>query len=124
MEGTVPFVIIKGDVQTKRGGFNARERADAFDKLLVEAHDFFIRVITCFWQQNVGNQNAFWIESERRILRVAKTLQRQSRAGQQQEGQSHLRDDESRTHTLALHPITGSATTFVKRKRERGGAGN
>src|SRR4029453_14322600 len=122
MKGTGPFGVVKGNVQTERGSFNAGKRANSFDELIIKVRDLFVRIIARLWQQNVGHQNVCRIESERCILCVAKTFQGQSRAGEQEQGESDLRDDQSRSHTLTLRAIAGSAASFVQRKRERSGA--
>jgi len=118
MKGTVPFVVVKGNVRTERGSFNAGKRANSFDELVIKARDLFVRVIARIWQANVGYQNVFRIESERCILCVAKTFQGQSRAGEQEQGESDLCDDQSRSHTLTLRAIAGSAASFVQGKSE------
>src|SRR5207244_12714746 len=93
----------------------------SFEELTMKARDLVVRVIARLRQQNVSHQNVFRIESERCVLCVAKTFQSQSRAGEQEQGESDLRDDQSRSHTLTLRAIAGSAASFVQRKSERGG---
>ena len=46
------------------------------------------------------------------------------RAGEQEQSQSDLRNDQSRSYTLALQTIARSASAFVERERKRGRARN
>src|SRR5215475_6843252 len=116
MKGAVPLIVIEGNVQAKHSGFHAGQGTDSFDQSIVKMRDLFIGVVTRFWQRNVSDQNIFRIKSERRILRVTKTFQSQSRAGEQKQREGNLCDDKSRSDALPLHTIACSTATFVKRK--------
>ena len=75
MEAAVPLAVVERAVGTNRHRFDARNGLHASKQLRPECVLLFVFFVFCFWQRNVEIHHAVRIKTERRVLRVPKTLQ-------------------------------------------------
>ena len=75
MKITVPFVIIEGTVCADRRRLDSGNIFHALKQRGPEKVFFLVSFVTLVEQRDLEIDDAVWIETERRVLRVPKTLQ-------------------------------------------------
>ena len=102
MEVIVIFSVIEWAVRTYGRGFDAGNTLYALQQLRPKRVPLLAGFVLRHRQRDFEIHNAMWFEPERRVLRVPKAFQRQTRPGEQNNRKRGLHDHQAGPHALSV----------------------
>ncbi len=122
-EGAVALVAVGGQEGGEAGGFDAGQRAEAAEEILIELVDGGLRCVLLVGQAVVGDEGVVGVVAEAGLAHFLKAAQQEAGGGKKDEGDGDLGDDEAGAEARVSGAGGAGASAFFEGVVEAGAHG-